>query len=106
MFGYTITSEDTAYPAVAGNPFYMVPYVMARRAFMTVDLFTALGHYLLFHAIVTALLVTWAGFKLRPIALRQTFGSRGRSLLARLLRVPQAGGGPGDSPGPGGSWPG
>jgi hypothetical protein len=59
---------------------------MARRAFMTVDLFQALGHYLLFHAIVIAVLVTWSGFNLRPIALRQTFGSRGRPLLARLLR--------------------
>lgn len=86
IFGYTLTSEDVAYPLVAGNPFFMVPYVMARRAFMTVDLFDALWHYLLFHAIVIAVLVAWAGFNLRPIALRQTFGSTARSLLGRLRR--------------------
>ena len=31
VFGYTITPEDAAYPVVAGNPFFMVPYTMARR---------------------------------------------------------------------------
>ena len=35
---------------------------------VAVDLFTPLSHYLLFHAVAIALLVTWAGFNLRPIA--------------------------------------
>jgi ABC-type transport system involved in multi-copper enzyme maturation permease subunit len=84
LFGYTIKPEDLTYPIIAGNPFFMVPDTMFRRGAMTVDLFRPLSHYLLFHAVVIALLVTWAGFNLRPIALRQTFGSRGRSLLAQL----------------------
>lgn len=83
--GYTITSEDAAYPVVAGNPFFMVPYVMQRRAVGAIDLFDALGHFTLFHFILIAILVTWAGYKLRPIALKQTFGSTRPSILRRVL---------------------
>lgn len=85
IWGYSVRSEEVAYPAVAGNPFFMVPNVLARRAFASVDLFSALWHYLLFHAVVIAVLVTWAGLRLRPIALRQAFGG-GPSLLNRLRR--------------------
>jgi ABC-type transport system involved in multi-copper enzyme maturation permease subunit len=94
LFGYKVTAEDLAYPFVAGNPFYVVPYTMTRRAVVTVDVFAALRHYLLFHAVAIALLVTWAGLKLRPIALQQTFGSRRRSLWSRLrpARKPAAAG--------------
>src|SRR5439155_12611742 len=85
VLGYTVTSEDAAYPLVAGNPVFMVPYVMFRRAVGAIDLFEALGHFALFHALVIAVLVTWAGYKLRPIALKQTFGSTRPSLVRRLL---------------------
>jgi ABC-type transport system involved in multi-copper enzyme maturation permease subunit len=85
VFGYTFTSEDAAYPLVAGNPVFMVPYVMHRRAVGAIDLFEALGHFALFHAVVIAAFVTWAGYKLRPIALQQTFGSTRPSVLRRLL---------------------
>ncbi|HKB06058.1 MAG TPA: ABC transporter permease [Gemmataceae bacterium] len=85
VFGYAISSEDISYPIVAGNPFFMVPDVMRKRAFGAVDLFEALGHFTLFHAVVIAALVTWAGYKLRPIALKQTFGSTKPSVLRRLL---------------------
>jgi len=78
LFGSTIKPEDLTYPFIAGNPFYMVPDTMFRRGSVTVDLFRPLSHYLLFHALAVALLVAWAGFNLRPIALRQTFGSRRR----------------------------
>jgi ABC-type transport system involved in multi-copper enzyme maturation permease subunit len=84
LFGYKVVAEDLAYPFIAGNPFYMVPTNLARRATAAADLFTALRHYLLFHAVAIAVLVTWAGFKLRPIALLQTFGSRRRSVWSRL----------------------
>jgi ABC-type transport system involved in multi-copper enzyme maturation permease subunit len=83
--GTTITSEDAAYPVVAGNPLFMAGYVMQRRAVGAIDLFEALGHFTLFHTILIALLVTWAGYKLRPIALKQTFGSTRPSLMRRLL---------------------
>jgi ABC-type transport system involved in multi-copper enzyme maturation permease subunit len=84
LFGSTIKPEHLTYPIIAGNPFFMVPDTMLRRGAITVDLFRPLSHYLLFHAVAIALLVTWAGFNLRPIALRQTFGSRRRSIFARL----------------------
>ena len=84
VFGYIVTPEDLAYPLVCGNPLYMVGHVMERRAFGAgLDLFTALGHFALFHLIVIALLLTWAGLKLRAIALRQTFGSEKRSFFRR-----------------------
>ena len=86
VFGYTVQPQDVTYPLIAGNPFYMVPETLFRRRSVGVDLFTPLWHYLLFHAVAIAALVTWAGFQLRPIALRQTFGSRRRPLLARLRR--------------------
>src|SRR5262249_9067960 len=55
------------------------------------DLFTALGHYTLFHLIVIALFVAWAGRRLRAVALLQAFGSTGRSLLRRVLKpVPRS----------------
>ncbi|HEX3147650.1 MAG TPA: ABC transporter permease subunit [Gemmataceae bacterium] len=74
IFGYTITSEDVGYLTVTGNPFFMVPYTMARRSMMAVDLFQALRHYLLFHALVIGVFVAWAGLRLRSIALAQQFG--------------------------------
>lgn len=87
VFGYTIAAEDVTYPLVAGNPFYMVPYVLetqVRRGGGGV--FSALGHYVLFDAVVIALLVGWAGLRLRAIALAQAFGGPRRSLLRRLTR--------------------
>jgi ABC-type transport system involved in multi-copper enzyme maturation permease subunit len=86
LLGYTIASEDLGYPFVCGNPLFMVGYVMLRRGFGGgVDVFNALSHFTLFHAIVIALLLAWAGINLRPIALRQTFGSQSRSFLRRLV---------------------
>ena len=90
LFGYAITSEDLAYPVVSGNPFFMVVNVLEKRSAQTLDLFAALRHYLLFHAFAIALFVAWAGFRLRSIALQQTFGSTRRSLLSRLRRKPAA----------------
>jgi ABC-type transport system involved in multi-copper enzyme maturation permease subunit len=81
MFGYTITSEDAAYVLVCGNPLFMVPYVLETRSRAGADLFTALGHFSLFHLIAIAFMLTWSGMKLRSIALAQTFGSTRRSLL-------------------------
>jgi ABC-type transport system involved in multi-copper enzyme maturation permease subunit len=85
VFGYDVSSEDIAYPFVCGNPFYMVPTVLARRAAFGVDLFTGLLHYSVFHIVVIAVFVTWAGMRLRLIALRQRFGGGERSLLRRLV---------------------
>ena len=83
-FGSTVTPEDLAYPVVCGNPLFVVGDVMEARWRGGVVVFEALGHFTLFHAIAVTLLVVWAGFKLRPIALRQTFGSSRPSLLRRL----------------------
>jgi len=89
FFGYTVTSEDLGYPLVCGNPLFMAGYVMDRRARGAgLDLFEALGHFGLFHALVIGLLVTWAGLRLRPIALRQTFGSQRRSFFRRRRQPP------------------
>jgi ABC-type transport system involved in multi-copper enzyme maturation permease subunit len=85
LFGYSIASEDIGYPFVAGNPFFMVPYVIETRGRGGMDLFTALGHFTLFHAIVIAIFVGWAGWRLRAIALVQMFGGTRRSLLRRLF---------------------
>jgi ABC-type transport system involved in multi-copper enzyme maturation permease subunit len=84
LFGYTITPEDMAYPIICGNPFYMTGTVMRARGMGGLDLFSAVVDFALFHAVAIALLVTWAGFRLRPIALKQTFGSTRPSLLRRL----------------------
>jgi ABC-type transport system involved in multi-copper enzyme maturation permease subunit len=84
VFGYTVTSEDVGYPFVTGNPFVMVPYVVNMRGRGGTDLFTALGHFTLFHAIVIALLIGWAGWRLRAIALIQMFGGSRQPLLRRL----------------------
>ncbi len=86
LFGYTMTSEDAAYPFVAGNPFFMVTYVMETRGRGATNLYTFLGHYTLFHTVVIVLFVAWAGWKLRAIALLQTFGSTRRPLLRRLMK--------------------
>lgn len=87
VFGYTITAPDAAYPLAAGNPLYMVPMTLFNRARAggATDLFTPLGHFALFHAVAIGFFVTWAGLRLRPIALRQQFGGGGRSLVGRLL---------------------
>jgi ABC-type transport system involved in multi-copper enzyme maturation permease subunit len=85
-FGYNFTPEDLAYPFVAGNPLYVVPEVIYGRSQGGGDLFTSLGHYTLFHAIVIALFLTWAGRRLRAVALLQAFGSTGRSMLRRILK--------------------
>src|SRR5262245_22869769 len=85
VFGFTITSDEIAYPFACGNPFVMVPLVVGRRAAFGTDLFTGLAHFALFHIVVIALLVTWAGMKLRSIALSQRFGSSRRSFLRRLI---------------------
>src|SRR5262249_8487831 len=90
VFGYTITSEEVAYPVVCGNPLFMVVYVLNRRASAGLDVFAALGHFALFHTIVIAVLVTWAGLRLRAIALRQTFGSQRRPFFRRARRAPAA----------------
>ena len=90
VFGYTISSEDAAYPIVCGNPLFMVGYVMDRRwRGGGPDLFTALGHFGLFHLIVITFLVAWAGLRLRAIALRQTFGSQRRPFFRRWRRAPK-----------------
>jgi ABC-type transport system involved in multi-copper enzyme maturation permease subunit len=86
VFGYVIPWDDIAYPFVAGNPFFMVPYVLETRSGRGgIELFTALGHFSLFHLVVIVLLVAWAGLRLRPIALRQQFGGGSRPSLARRL---------------------
>lgn len=84
VVGYTITSEEIGYPFVTGNPFFMVAIVLEGRGRGGVDLFTALGHFSLFHAIAIAVVVTWAGFRLRSIALAQMFGST-RTFVRRLI---------------------
>jgi len=82
VFGYTVTSEDLGYLCVCGNPLFMSGYVMDRRARGAgLDVFEALGHFGLFHTLVIGTLVTWAGLRLRPIALRQRFGSVRRSFF-------------------------
>jgi ABC-type transport system involved in multi-copper enzyme maturation permease subunit len=63
----------------------MVANVLETRGRGGVDLFTALGHFSLFHAIVIAIFVTWAGLRLRSIALAQMFGGGRRSLVRRFL---------------------
>jgi ABC-type transport system involved in multi-copper enzyme maturation permease subunit len=85
VIGYSIASEDIAYPFVTGNPFFMVPYILETRGRGGIDLFTALGHFTLFHAIVIALFVGWAGWRLRAIALVQMFGGGRRPLLRRIF---------------------
>src|SRR5207248_1696118 len=85
IFGYTLLPQDLAYPFVAGNPFFMVMDTLEVRRGGSTDLFTALGHYCLFHAIVIILFLAWAGWRLRAIALFQTFGST-RRILRRVLR--------------------
>jgi len=54
---------DIVLQKAAGNPFFMVPYVMVRRAMISVDLLESLWHYLLFHAIVIALLAFAMGVR-------------------------------------------
>jgi ABC-type transport system involved in multi-copper enzyme maturation permease subunit len=90
IFGYTITFEDVTYPVVCGNPPFMVAYVFHERATAGLDVFTALGHFALFHAIAIAIFVTWAGLRLRSIALRQTFGSQRRPFFRRARWTPEA----------------
>lgn len=85
ILGFTISSEDAAYPFVAGNPFFMVPYVLEMRSGRTGDIFTPLMHFSLFHLCFIALCLAWAGLRLRSIALAQTFGSTRRSLFRKLM---------------------
>jgi ABC-type transport system involved in multi-copper enzyme maturation permease subunit len=86
IFGYRIAWSDATYPLIAGNPFFMVPMVIERRMTSTsMDLFTALRHFALFHMVFIAVLVSWAGLRLRSIALQQTFGGTRQSLLRWLV---------------------
>ena len=87
LLGFTIASDDVAYPFVVGNPFFMVMYVLETRVNGGLDLFTALGHFAIFHAVVIAVCVAWAGWRLRTLALMQMFGSTRR---LRLRRKPKA----------------
>ena len=86
VFGYVIAPADVTYPFVAGNPFFMVPDTLDRQFRGGTQLFTALGHYVLFDAIVIALLVAWAGLRLRPTALAQAFGGPRRPLFQGSFR--------------------
>ena len=85
ILGYAVSSEDAAYPIVAGNPFFMVPEVLETRGGRTTDLFTPLWHFAAFHLFVIAIFLAWAGLRLRSIALAQTFGSTRRSIFQRLV---------------------
>lgn len=82
---FTVDSEDIGYPFITGNPFFMVPYVVETRGRSTIGLFRALGHFTIFHLIVIAIFVAWAGLRLRAIALVQMFGGSRRSLVRRLM---------------------
>lgn len=90
IFGYDITWQDLTYPFVAGNPFYMVPETLFSRRMAAggSTLFRALGHFLLFHAVAIAVLVTWSGLRLRSIALVQAFG--GGRTIRRAMRKQRA----------------
>ncbi|HVK12055.1 MAG TPA: ABC transporter permease, partial [Gemmataceae bacterium] len=92
VFGYTVAPPDVTYPFVAGNPFWMVPETLDRQARGGSLLFDAVGHYVLFDAVVVALLVGWAGLRLRAIALGQAFGGPKRPLFLR--RKPKEAGRP------------
>ncbi|MSR52890.1 MAG: hypothetical protein EXS09_06320 [Gemmataceae bacterium] len=85
ILGYTISSEDAAYPFVAGNPFFQVVIVLETRGGGTRDLFETLWHFTAFHLFVIVLFLAWAGLRLRSIALAQTFGSTRRSIFRRLV---------------------
>jgi len=85
LLGYTISSEDAAYPFVAGNPFFQVVMVLETRGGGTSDLFETLWHFTAFHLVVIAFFLAWAGLRLRSIALAQTFGSTRRSIFRRLV---------------------
>ena len=65
VLGFTISSEDAAYPFVAGNPFFMVPYVLEMRGGRSTDLFTPLMHFTAFHLCFIAIFLAWAGLHLR-----------------------------------------
>lgn len=81
---WTLGWDDVAYPFVAGNPFYMVPMLFNRPGGATqVNLFNGTLHYLSFHAVVFTLLIAWSGWRLRAIALAQTFGGPKRRWLSR-----------------------
>jgi ABC-type transport system involved in multi-copper enzyme maturation permease subunit len=91
VLGSNLTPMDAAYPFVAGNPLYMTSDILIARSRGGGDLFTALRHYTLFHAVVIAMFLLWADRRLRAIALLQAFGSTGRSVLRRMLKpVPRS----------------
>ena len=48
VFGYVIAPADVTYPIVSGNPFWMVPDTLDRQFRGGTQLFTSLGHYVLF----------------------------------------------------------
>ncbi len=98
---WVIGWDDVAYPVACGNPFFMVPYLLERRGGATPGmLLSGTLHYLMFHLIVFATFIAWSGWRLRPIALAQTFGGpkrRGR-LFGRKTRAAARRPDMGDSP--------
>lgn len=87
IYGTTnIFWDDIAYPFACGNPLYMIPHLLDRRAATSSgELYRGASHFCLFHSVVIVLLITWAGRNLRSIALKQTFGGPETSLFRRIF---------------------
>ena len=75
--------EDVVYPFVTGNPFYMVPDLTMRGGSSSSQLLTGATHFVAFHLTCFALFALWSAWRLRSIALAQTFGGSGKRRLFR-----------------------
>lgn len=68
--------ELLSYVFICGNPFYMIPeYYLNGSLGGSGRLIQGTWHFCLFHLLCFATTVTWSGYRLRSIALRQMFGA-------------------------------
>lgn len=89
LLGRTVTAADAAYAFGVGNPVLGFVEVMESRFRGGDDhvLVRVLGHFALFHGLLMAGLLAWSIFRLRAVALRQSYGAVGGKKAERAARA-------------------